>query len=277
MKLKILPLLLLLLASCSQVVATSSSEEERVEIINSSLISKADECEYNYDPTKCIMEEKDTYNYFSSELSNIKDYLERPGIERVYRVSGGLPDGASGDTWTDWVNFFLWEDGICSGILGNSKIKGYWFNSKAGSNEVNMLVIKYYDKSEQEVTFLPTEDPLVYEGTVKYSPSHGTRYIDAKAFYYYPVIGLAVDSNKKVEIPLETKIGDAVKFFHVYYVLKNLSYYEDYLPVNLAYRFSDPTIFYGSNSRLNRTGEFEIIFSYEEYEVRAAFTAVESN
>ena len=265
-----------MLASCSQSGAVLSSVSIDDIVVNSALKSKAEECEYDFDPTKCVVEEKEIYDYKSSELKGINDYLVRPDINKVYIISGEYVEGYAGDYTPYRTKIYLWEDGLFSGKLADHNMKGYWFNSSKDSNhEVDTLVLKYMHSTyETTEVFNETEDPFVKECNAEINFNWGRRYNELKAFYYYPVIGISTDVDRIIEVPLGTDFHWYAEKINLYFVLKNLRYYKGYLSDCVKYRLSDPDMY--DRSHITKTGECEIIIAVDVFETRVPIKVLQS-
>ena len=261
-----LSVLFIALSSCNLLaprqISSSSSKEKSSESISSSVTSSdyrdmtykviTDEIEeaaknydYDFDPLSVFVKQKETYlfaepssdyvgdGYFDPNLNSVPNDNSRTGVNLVYCFEGRFSEGYQGTYYTISGYLYLWDDGLFGGIIDDTDIVGYWYNSSIvdgvdenGKDIMDCLKMVSCIPHYESIGTSPTETgPYSYLAYVYYNTSWGgERSMTLSGYPYYPDVAISLDPGDYIYIesvnydaPFNATIWTPVR------VLKNLS------------------------------------------------------
>lgn len=133
--------------------------------------------------------EKST-NEIKSETGD-KSY--RPGHFLVYQFEGFYAEGYQGNYSKTYANIYLWDDGLYNGKQNNSNIYGYWYNQEDTGEDCLAMI----DTRGTECDMICTKSSSkFYDWITDVKTSlNGGRSIKVNGYYYYPAIGMYIDTG----------------------------------------------------------------------------------
>ena len=198
---------------------TGDEEDKSFQIDLEAVFGDKVDANYTFDPTAVRIELND--NQYAADKSLVSsalgsaDYRTKTRqdadgneIHKVYTFEGLTAEGYQGDYSTVEAHITLWEDGTYVGISRNDKIYGYWYNVDAEGQDC-LAMIDATNKGHDMVCLKLKGDGF-YSYTVDCFVDYGwgTRMIKTWGAYYYPTIGMYVDTGSN-ETPKFT-VGDAI-------------------------------------------------------------------
>lgn len=171
---------------------------------------------YDFDPESVVIKEQETWNYSDATLSGISVYdsTRSGGLHIVYHFEGSYAEGYQGDYSESYASIYLWEDGIFSGKVRDTNVKGYWFNSSIAEgqddegNDIKDCLRMVSNVSNYD-SIITQEAGGFYERSayVYLNMGWGNRSIIINGYKYYPNVALFIDSGTDAEAPT-FKVGD---------------------------------------------------------------------
>ena len=153
--------------------------------------------EYEYEAKDVVIRQKESYNYSASELNNFPTGNTRSGHYLVYVFEGAYAEGYQGDYSETYASIYLWEDGFYGGKVGDTSIKGYWYNNSLEADPgvqdcLNLVgnVSKY-----ESIICAPASGFYEWRAHIYLGFSWGTRSMEVSAYRYYPEVALTIDAS----------------------------------------------------------------------------------
>ena len=238
--------------------------------ITNAVKAKANQFDYDFDPSQVVISKQDNYDYQNSELTSLSDSMERGNHYLVYYFEGSYSEGYQGQYNLYNARIYLWDDGLMFGVSHNQTFKGYWYNDSNGDGKADCLNMVSNSDKYASIVCTKTNGFYDYEGYVYLNPGWGDRSVIVSGYQYYPVVDIAIylpndDSGETY------KVGDYLNpsSINVYKILKNLKYgvvsSED---VNIAV----PNNMLDSNNRIKAAGTYVITATYNNLTVARTIT-----
>ena len=159
--------------------------------------STAENYAYEYEAKDVIVKQKESYNTSSSEVSSMPTGNTRSGHYLIYVFEGAYAEGYQGDYSETYASMYLWEDGLFGGKVGDTSVKGYWYNSSLEAEEgVQDCLNLVGDSTKYEsIICAPASGFYEWRAHIYLGFSWGTRSMEVSAYRYYPEVALAIDAS----------------------------------------------------------------------------------
>ena len=187
----------------------------------------------------------------------------------VYKYEGTYCEGYQGD-FTEYVgNIYLWDDGIFTGVLSSTKVKGYWYNSSLDKGyDVNGKDIKdclVLDGGSPD-TYMQAEFiggcvDSILKVKFDFLVNVLKRTMVLRGNYYYPNVCIKMVSN----IDKTTyKVGEyfSLDDFDVVAVNSNLKYISIFQNSNVVIDLGEGNVVDG---KIAKSGGFDIHVTYGDF------------
>lgn len=269
--LRVVGLLVFLLSSCN---SSSSNDKDKLSpIITQEIIDIAREYKYDFDPTKVVIKEQTNYDYSNKDLLNLTYGETREDHYLVYKFEGRFYEGfSSGAPVYTFGNMFLWDDGLYYARLGETEIRGYWYNSSFSNqnskqNNADCLVLLSNQENYEEniATILLDSSNYKYSIQMCLQLYYGQRMISMDGYYYYPDVAISfrnylVEGNKPIY-----KIGSDFprSNYTVVHILKSLDYYSVLDETEVEWTIPEDML--DDNHLFYKAGEYSIKVQYREF------------
>lgn len=222
---------------------------------------------YDFLPEDLIIKEEESYSFDDQRLLEITNYDSRDNATLVYEYEGTYCEGYQGD-FTEYVgNIYLWDDGIFTGTLNSTKVKGYWYNSSldkgkdANGNDIKDCLV--LDGGSPD-TYMQAELIGGYVDSIlkiKIDLGWGIRTMVLRGNYYYPNVCIKMVSN----IDKTTyKVGEyfSLDDFDVVAVNSNLKYMSIFQNSNVVIYLGEGNVVDG---KIAKSGGFDINVTYGDF------------
>ena len=157
---------------------------------------------YEYEAKDVLIKQKESYNTSSSEVSGVPTSNTRSGHYLVYVFEGAYAEGYQGDYSETYASLYLWEDGLFGGTVGNTSVKGYWYNSSLeggqnadGEDIQDCLNLVSGTSKYESIICAPASGFYEWRAHIYLGFSWGTRSMEVSAYRYYPEVALAIDAS----------------------------------------------------------------------------------
>ena len=262
------------LLSCNSF--SNGKEDILSPIITQEIVEAAQNCPYDFDPTKVVVQEKEAYDYSSGDLINLENNETRNNHHLVFKFEGKYNEGygISDDTFG---NMFLWDDGLYYAKLGEKEVKGYWFNvsmkqARENKDVPDCLVLisneenyERYDAEKIPESSLSESSERGFEYRVEMylSFSWGQRKILMSGYYYYPDIAISFRNYLKEEWMPKYKVGDYFlsSNYSVVHIMKNLNYIPVLDENDVTWTIPDDML--NQDSKFYKTGVYSVKVEYK--------------
>lgn len=151
---------------------------------------------YDFDPLS-VKYTKSNNPWAEADANTIKnetgDKSYRPGHFLVYQFEGFYAEGYQGNYSKTYANLYLWDDGLYNGVQNNSNIYGYWYNQEDTGEDCLAMI----DTRGTECDMICTKSSSkFYDWITDVKTSlNGGRSIKVNGYYYYPAIGMYIDTG----------------------------------------------------------------------------------
>ena len=221
-----------------------------------------DSFDYDFDPEAVIIKEEDSWNFNDYALASMPaNATSRDGYNLVYCFEGAYSEGYQGDYSETYGYLYLWDDGLFSGTINTTSIKGFWYNSSLaeGSDESGrpikdcLNLVSNIDHYEFIIT-APTSGFYDRTAYVYLGFSWGTRSMILNGYYYYPEVAIAIDPSST---GLVFKVGDTFdrSGWAIDRIFKNKTYSAILTPNDVQWFEQSGML---ENGRFTRTGTYEV-------------------
>ena len=157
----------------------------------------ADAYSYEHEAKDVVIKQQESYDFGASGLSNISTGNTRDDHYLIYVFEGAYAEGYQGDYSETYASIYLWDDGLYGGKVGDTSVKGYWYNSSLEAEEgqqdcLNLVsnVSKY-----ESIICAPASGFYEWRAHIYLGFSWGTRSMEVSAYRYYPEVALAIDAS----------------------------------------------------------------------------------
>ena len=127
--------------------------------------------------------------------ADYKPPVKRGDINLVYVFEGSYTEGWQGDYIKTYANLYLWEDGIFTGKVGDTAIKGFWYNDSNDDGEADCLRMVSNYSHYEDIICDSADGFYDYITYVYLGFSWGQRSIDLSGYLAYEPIAIAVDTD----------------------------------------------------------------------------------
>ncbi len=279
-------------AQQSSQTSEPDDKPQKVSPITEAMKAAAEACDYAFDPSSVVMEQKEEGykfsssasgdGYYDSNLSGLSYTDTRAGHNLVYVFEGEYSEGYQGQYNTYLTGMYLWDDGLFAGKSNSTNFKGYWYNSSITApeddpatenvNEAIDTLVMVSDTSKLD--YIKAEPPLGGSGDfyelqayVYMHPGWGDgRSVVVSGYKYYPNVAAFIDTNGYDEMAVGDKfVINSTWFFDR--VIKNLSY-TPIIPTS-EIKWTLPSGMIDDKKKLTAPGEYEIKAEWKEYSATA--------
>lgn len=151
---------------------------------------------YDFNPLEVKFSKAD--NPFAAKTTSeiqtaVGSSKKRDGHNLVYQFEGFYAEGYQGNYSKTYAYLYLWDDGLYNGTQNNSNIYGYWYNVEDSGDACLSLIDNRGSDSDMICT---KSSSKFYDWITDVKTSlNGGRSIKVNGFYYYPVIGMYIDTG----------------------------------------------------------------------------------
>ena len=220
-----------------------------------------------------VIPQEEEYDY--SRL----DYVTAGAYNRgsnyvVYVFEGSYTEGWQGDYSSYKANFYLWDDGIYTANVDNTKLKGFWYNDIDGDGTKDCLnMVSNISKYENINCDINKNSFYQYNGYIYLGLSWGQRSMIIKGRLAYDTIAIAIDTTSTgLTIKKGTSFETVKNSWVPCIILQNLTY--GYLPAeeNVTYAVEAGLV---TNGVFNTTGNFVIEATWNNFTCEIPITIVD--
>ena len=162
----------------------------------------ADDYDYAFEAKDVIIEQKESYTY-GSDVTGLTTGNTRSGHNLVYVFEGAYAEGYQGDYSETYASIYLWEDGLFGGSVGNTSIRGYWYNSsieggtdaETGERIQDCLNLVSNVSKYESIICKAASGFYEWRAHIYLGFSWGTRSMEVCAYRYYPEVALSIDAS----------------------------------------------------------------------------------
>ncbi|MCR5309431.1 MAG: glycoside hydrolase family 3 C-terminal domain-containing protein [Bacilli bacterium] len=220
----------------------------------------ADSKKPEVDPSSVAIPMYDEFDY-QGEITSIEaGATSRGDINLVYVFEGCYAEGYNGDYSKTYGNLYLWEDGIFTGKVGNTTIKGFWYNDSNNDGKADCLRMVSNYSHYENITCDNADGFYDYITYVYLGFSWGQRSMVLSGYLAYEPIAIAVNTDTT---ELEYKVGDNfdASSIRVVKILQNLKYTNiDSDDSNLQFTVPDGLL---SDNKFVSAGNYVIVISWK--------------
>ena len=273
--------------SSSSDVTSSEPVDPDIPVFNPITEEIAQACEdyeYDFDPMDVLIKEQEEWDYSDSELSALsKGAKTRDDHYLVYYFEGAYAEGYQGDYSETYGYLYLWDDGLFTGTVNSTSMKGFWYNSSLTEgfkqdvtvdeegNEVmgdpydvvDCLNMVSQESKYESIITAPSSGFYERAAYVYLGFSWGTRSMILNGYRYYPEVALAIDYTST---GLDFKVGE--KFDRSGWTANRILKNQNFSPV-----FKASEVSWTDEAGMLQNGRF---VAAGEYEVKAKWNGFEA-
>lgn len=249
-------------------IKSSPSEDNSLStIITQEILDAAQRYQYDFNPTKVVIKEKETYDYSNKDLNDLESGEKRDNHYLVFRFEGKYDEGYPTDNAVKtFGNMFLWDDGLFFAQLGDNEVKGYWYNSSLSSqNNIKdcLVLISNQENYEKNIASQSSEYSYQYFLEMYLPFSWGHRTIRMSGYYFYPDIAISFFDYLEHGKNVNYKIGDYFSTSNhiVIHIIKSLGFFPVLDEKDISWTIPEDML--NQKREFYKTGDYSVKAEYK--------------